>query len=398
MNQECNEPGGQQSKISPPAGDQAERQSNPGSPTADKPFSPKRIPTRAIVIGAAGLFLLAAIAISVWTAWLVRDISFAEINPQSKERAIEISDAEGNPIYRSGAIGRLPLKLEEVPPSFVSALLAIEDRRFYEHHGVDPVGIVRAFVANTRAGDILQGGSTLTQQLVRAHYLNDDRTFRRKLREAVLSVWLDARHDKKAILEGYLNTVYFGSGAYGLAAAARRYFDKDVSNLTLAESAILAGLIRAPTRLNPLADLEASRRRAMLVLDAMVETGAIDREEFDRTEVELGSITPKSASARIAGSWYGDWVAGEVEQFLEDGEISGNTRSVHAHTPLDPSLQDLAQTIVTQVIAEQGPQHNATQAALVAMRIDGSVLALVGGTDYSKSQFNRAVQAERQPG
>lgn len=364
---------------------------------ASRRFFGKRL-VKIFIGGIALVFVIGAIIVSAWTAWLVRDLSFAGVNPQVKERAVVMSDVEGQPIYRQGKIRRMPVKLEDLPPSFVPALLAIEDRRFFQHFGIDPVGIARAFVANTSVGEVVQGGSTLTQQLVRAHYLDDDRTIKRKVREAALSVWLDAHYDKNAILEGYLNTIYFGSGAYGLVAAARRYFDKDVSDLTLAESAMLTGLIRAPARLNPLSDLDASRERARVVLNAMVEVGSIDQDEADRAGASLANIEPQISSGRLAGSWYGDWVGSEVDQFLEKSGLTDSTRSVQVRTSLEPSMQEFAQEIVSRVIRRNGPAYNATEAALVAMRTDGTVLAMVGGTDYTKSQFNRAVQAKRQPG
>jgi 1A family penicillin-binding protein len=272
------------------------------------------------------------------------------------------------------------------------AVISTEDQRFYRHPGIDPLAIIRALRSNLAAGTIVQGGSTITQQLVKVRLFGHATTLPRKLREAAAAVWLDAGLSKDEILTRYLNSVYLGHGAYGMAAAARLYFDKPLSELTLPEAAVLAGLIKCPSQCNPLSNAEKTRARAGVVLDAMVDRGAIDAGAAKQAKTNPAALHVSQAALR-ASSWFADWAAREATR------LSGpSSASLEARTTLIPQLQTLAEDAVNKVLAGPGAKHGATQAALVAMRPDGAVVAMVGGRDYRTNQFNRAVDAARQPG
>ena len=311
---------------------------------------------------------------------------------QLAKPSIVLEAADGTLLARKGAF-RLPdAAFEEFPDHLIEAVIAIEDRRFRRHWGVDPQGIVRAAYRNMDAGRIVEGGSTITQQLVKLSTGARERTFMRKLREAFLAVWLETHLDKQQILARYLNNVYLGAGNRGVPAAARAYFAKRPSELTLAESALLAGLIKAPSQLSPLRDIKTARQRAAVVLDAMVETGAIERETAEAAKANPAEINPRSLEAP-AGSWFADWAAREAAELGDP--FTSDTR---IRTTLVRPLQELAQQVVDDALAGSGEESGFSQAALVALRPDGAVLAMVGGRDYEQSEFNRAVQAKRQPG
>ncbi len=292
-----------------------------------------------------------------------------------------------------GSFGDLfgkPLSLREMSPYLPQAVIAAEDRRFYSHFGVDPIGILRAAVTNFRSGQVVQGGSTITQQLAKIVFLSPDRNFARKIREMLLALWLEHRFTKNQILEIYLNRVYLGSGAYGVDAAAERYFGKSAAKLTLFESAIIAGLIRAPSRLNPARDPIAATGRAEEVLDDMVEAGFITRPQADAAE-KHGFALARSGSP--GSRFFADWITEQIRELASAGK-----RDLIVRTTLNPRLQALAESAVADILARYGARYRVDQGALVAMATDGAVRAMVGGRDYGRSQFNRATQAQRQPG
>ena len=282
--------------------------------------------------------------------------------------------------------------MPEFPDALVDAVISIEDRRFYSHWGLDFRGIMRALARNVSAGEVVEGGSTINQQLVKILHLERDRTLKRKIREAAIAVWLDMRLGKDEILTRYLNNIYLGAGATGVPAAARIYFDKNPADLTLAESALLAGLIKAPSQLNPLKDLDAARSRAAVVLDAMVAAGRLEADAANAAKENPATLAPSRIDAHT-GTWFADWVAKEA------AEITGSFRgTMRVRTTLIPELQAAAEAAVSTALADAGEAHGASQAALVALRPDGAVLAMVGGKNYQDSEFNRAVDAMRQPG
>jgi len=313
--------------------------------------------------------------------------------PEPVQRAaLTVRAADGSPLGHGGVTKGEAVALTALPPYLVKAVLAIEDRRFYDHGGIDPQGILRAAWANLRAGAITEGGSTITQQLARATFLSHDRTLRRKLHEMLIALWLESRLSKEQILERYLNSIYYGAGAWGIDGAAWRYFDKPAARLDLAEAAMLAGLIRAPSAAAPTRDLALAQRRAAQVLDAMVAADWLSATEAQAAKDH--PARPVALPAPPSGSTYfADWAAGEAADLLNPG-----APAALVETTLEPALQKLAEQTVTRIMAAEGSKGEASQAALVAMTPDGAVLAMVGGRDYQSSQFNRAVQAHRQAG
>lgn len=304
---------------------------------------------------------------------------------------IKILGVDGNVIANRGDTGGEQIKLKQIPPYVPQAVIAIEDRRFYSHFGIDPIGLARAALSNLRAGNVRQGGSTLTQQLAKNLFLKPDRTFERKIQEVILSLWLEARYSKDEILEMYLNRVYLGAGAYGVDAAARRYFAKPASQLALAEAAVIAGLLKAPSHYSPLNDLNAAEARSQTVLAAMLDSGFITEREMSLAlSAKVDPVKPPAAgSFGYAADWIADLVPGLVGSLKED---------VVVDTTIDMRLQAEAAKALEEGLARDGKTYRVGQGALVAMEPDGAVRALVGGRDYGVSQFNRAVEAKRQPG
>ena len=336
-----------------------------------------------------GLAILTGFVIAL-IIWLVLTAPLGRALEPAQKPALVLTDSGGRPIARRGDYKEAPVDLATLPPYVAAALIAIEDRRFYSHVGIDPRGIARALSRNIAAGGVTQGGSTLTQQLAKTSFLSADRSIARKLQEVVIALWLEARLSKDEILERYLSSVYFGDGAYGIRAASRVYFDKDPERLTLGEAAMLAGLVQAPSRLAPSRHLDNARQRARLVLAAMVETGAISAQKARTTRP--ARYTP-GRSILPTGSYFADWALPQAR--AAQAEVGYG--DVIVTTTLDRNLQRAAERAVRDAIA--GSKGLALgQAALVAMRPDGRVVAMVGGTDYATTPFNRVTQAKRQPG
>jgi penicillin-binding protein 1A len=283
-----------------------------------------------------------------------------------------------------------PVTLKQMPRHLVDALVSMEDRRFFEHRGVDLRGILRAAMRNYHAGTAREGGSTITQQLVKMSFLSSAKTLERKVDEVLLAAWLELRLTKAQILERYLSSAYFGEGCFGVRAAAKHFFNKPVGELNVSESALLVALLRSPTQLTR-NNLEDARQRAKLVLRAMVREGRLT--EAQRAGLQPAVLDP--ARTQEFGSDYADWLA---DGLLPEIENPHSQQPIRVYTTFDPALQRLAQDALKSVIEKQGKRVKATQAALVAMRTDGRVVAMVGGRDRALSQFNRAVQARRQPG
>jgi penicillin-binding protein 1A len=334
----------------------------------------------------AALVFALLVGFVVWAGWkLPLDRALAPL----PEPTLVLLDAEGEPFARRGAYKEAPVTVEELPKHMVHAVLAIEDRRFYHHAGIDPRGIARAAWHDMKAGAAEQGGSTITQQLAKTAFLDPERTLRRKVQEAAIALWLEARLDKDEILARYLSGIYYGDGVYGLRAAARHYFDKAPAQLSLAESAMLAGLIKAPSRLAPTHDLAAAQKRARVVLEAMVEADAIPPALARATP----PATVRGGRAELpVGTYFADWVAPQARAAFD-----ADYGEVPVQTTLEPKLQALAEKLIARALDKAG-EGGPTQAAFVAMRPDGEVVALVGGRDYASSPFDRATQARRQPG
>jgi len=305
--------------------------------------------------------------------------------------SIEIDGIDGKPLAVRGEMGGAAVALKDLPPYLPRAFLAIEDRRFYSHHGIDPIGLLRAAIADVLHRGVSQGGSTITQQLAKNLFLNQQRTLWRKLQELVLALWIERKFGKNEILELYLNRVYFGSGAYGVEAAAQRYFGKGAREVTLAEAAMLAGLVKSPTRLAPSRNPDRAERRARLVLAAMAEANFIT-DITAKTAMAAPAHAVKPTGAGSVG-YVADWIMDVLDDLI--GEIDGD---IKVDTTIDPALQAAAERALTEELAQKGTKLDVEQGALVAMSPDGAVRAMVGGRNYAESQFNRAVAAKRQPG
>ena len=307
------------------------------------------------------------------------------LNPLNQPAVILVS-ADGQTLAKRGAYKDEPVQAEKLPRYVPLAFIAIEDRRFVEHNGVDMGGVVRAMFANLRARHVVQGGSTITQQLAKTAYLDQKRTLGRKAKEALIAGWLELRMSKSQILSAYLSSVYFGDGVYGLRAASQHYFGKQPEQLKLGEAALLAGLVKAPSKLNPTENPAGAGRRARLVLEAMADQHFISRAQARKAghvRIVLQAAEPP------AGAYFTDWVTPTAL-----AQARSSFGAVRVQTTLDTRMQKLAERIIRRMLPSQG----ARQAALVAMTPDGAVKAMVGGRSYGASQFNRATRAQRQPG
>ncbi|MGJ8569180.1 MAG: transglycosylase domain-containing protein [Hoeflea sp.] len=304
---------------------------------------------------------------------------------------VKIVSVNGETMANRGATGGEALLLGDMSPYIPEAVIAIEDRRFYSHFGVDPIGLARAMMANVMAGRMVQGGSTLTQQLAKNLFLSPERTIERKVQEVLLSLWLEHRFSKDQILEMYLNRVFFGSGAYGVEAASRRYFRKPAREVSLAEAALLAGLLKAPSRLSPARNPKAAEARGQLVLAAMRDQGVVSESEI--------ATALTSPQVRAKSYWTGseNYVADLVMQRLPDlvGKI---TQDLVVETTIDFQLQREAEKALRETLEKNAAKFRVSQGALVSLDGTGAVRALIGGREYATSQFDRASDALRQPG
>jgi penicillin-binding protein 1A len=304
---------------------------------------------------------------------------------------ITILGLDGKTFATRGDMGGAAIPLKALPPYLPQAFVAIEDRRFYHHFGLDPIGLMRAAAVNIAARSVREGGSTLTQQLAKNLFLTQEKTISRKIDELIISLALESEYSKNQILELYLNRVYFGSGAYGVEAAAQRYFGKSARVVTLGEAAMLAGLVKAPSRLAPTRNPVLARDRAELVLKAMVDAGFVS-EAMARTARARPVMIAKEVGPGSTG-YIADWVMDALTDYVGRFE-----NDVIVQTTIDPTLQSAAEKAFVDELNKNGDRYGVTQGALVAMEPDGSVRALVGGKNYSESQFNRAISSHRQPG
>jgi penicillin-binding protein 1A len=305
--------------------------------------------------------------------------------------SIQIVDCHGRTLATRGDMGGAAIPLKLLPPYVPQAFIAIEDRRFYAHHGIDPTGLARAVVANAMRRGVSQGGSTITQQLAKNLFLTQERTITRKVQEAALALWLERKYGKDQILELYLNRVYFGAGAYGIEAAAQRYFSKPAQKLSVAEAAMLAGLVRSPSRLAPSRNPQAAERRAQLVLAAMVDMKFIS-DDAAKVALVAPAHAVKPAGAGSVG-YAADWATDVLDDLI--GRVE---QDIVVQTTIDATLQTAAENALVDELAKSGEKAGVGQGAIVAMSPDGAVRAMVGGRNYAESQFNRAVAAKRQPG
>jgi penicillin-binding protein 1A len=332
-------------------------------------------------------------AILVWFAPKL-DLS-QDLYAANRPIAFTFLDANGDEIGHRGALVGDRLTLEDMPAYLPAAFIAMEDRRFYDHYGIDIRGLVRATLTNLHAGHVVAGGSTITQQTAKIVFLTPTRTLGRKFDEMFDAAKLEKSLSKKQILELYLNRIYLGSGAYGVDGAAHVYFGKSARNVTIAEAAMLATLTRAPTAFSPRRDLDAAQTRANLVLRAMVETGAITQAQSDDARANPAQMSDNSITD--ARNYFLDTAADEATRLVA-GSGQLHTSDLIVHTTLEPRLQEAARHAVAKTLNARGAKVHASEAAVVLMKPDGAVSALIGGRDYDESVFNRATQARRQPG
>ena len=334
-----------------------------------------------LVLGGAGTL--------VWVGMHLPPLQSLEI--PKRPPTIHIVASDGRPLATRGDMGGAAVPLAELPPHVPKAFLAIEDRRFYNHYGVDPIGLARAVFANLMRRGVAQGGSTITQQLAKNLFLTQERTLSRKLQEVVLALWIEHKFSKEQILELYLNRVYFGAGAYGVEGASQRYFGKSARRITLAEAAMLAGIVKSPSRLAPTHNFAGAEKRAQVVLSAMA-----DAKLAKESDVRLALTHPPVIAKQSAGggvNYAADFVMDALNELV--GRVDDD---VVVETTLDAGLQAAAEKALVDELTQKGAKYNVEQAALVAMTPEGALRALIGGKNYAESQFNRAVAARRQPG
>jgi penicillin-binding protein 1A len=354
------------------------------------------LPLRVRILVLGPLVLLLGAMAAVGALFIYYTVVFPDplsMRPKATGPVIRIMAHDGSPIAERG-VSRAYIPLDMLPPHAADAVVAIEDRRFFDHPGIDALGMLRAAVANLRAGRLTQGGSTITQQLAKNLFLTSERTWSRKAEELVMALWLELRLTKRDILELYLNRVYFGGGAHGIEAAAQRYFGKSARNLSLAEAAVIAGLLKAPSRYAPSASPVQAIARGRLVIEKMHEAGFITEPEAaaaHAAEIRFSPLMRVPDQAEMA--YAVDFVLDAAARF-EDADRD----EIVIETTLDAGLQRRAGEIVERALAERGQALDAGQAAVVVLASDGGIRALVGGRSYADSQFNRAVKAHRQPG
>jgi penicillin-binding protein 1A len=375
-------------RRSEPAPDRAPRRSRRGSGSGRKGRTRGiRLIYWAVVF--ALWLVIAGIAAIIWVGAHLPPIQSLEI--PKRPPSISILGADGRVLATRGDMGGAAVPLKELPAYLPQAFIAIEDRRFFSHHGVDPLGIARALAANVLHRGVSQGGSTLTQQLAKNLFLTQERTVARKVQELVLALWLEHKYSKAQILELYLNRVYFGAGAYGVEAAAQRYFGKSARKVTLGEAALLAGLVKSPSRLAPTHNPDGAQRRGQIVLAAMAGLGVISEHAATAALADSPRIVRQVVEG--SGNYVADWVMDVLNDLV--GRVE---HDIVVETTIDSSLQTVAEKALADELAQKGERYAVSQGAVVAMTPDGAVRALVGGRNYAESQFNRAVAAKRQPG
>ena len=341
-------------------------------------------------LGTGGLLLMLLLALPAF-----RETSDDDWLKKS-DLAVTFLDRYGNEVGNRGIKHNDSVPLEDMPDHLVKATLATEDRRFYEHFGIDFYGTVRALMTNAKAGGVVQGGSTITQQLAKNLFLSNERTIERKINEAFLALWLETRLSKNEILKLYLDRAYLGGGAFGVDAAALYYFGKSVRDVTLAEAAMLAGLFKAPSKFSPLANLPAARARANVVLDNLVDNSFMTEGQV--YGARRNPATPIDRRDDGAPNYYLDWAFDEMRKLVDTFPKSVTDRFFVVRTALDTNLQHYAEREIESELRQYGHDYGASQSAAVIADLDGGVRAMVGGRDYGASQFNRATDALRQPG
>jgi penicillin-binding protein 1A len=334
------------------------------------------------------------IGVGTMIAWYAAELPKITEAPQLRTKnAITVRSENGVVLARYGELKGVSTPVSELPEHLIEAVLATEDRRFYKHFGLDPLGIARAMIINMQDGRASQGGSTITQQLAKNLFLSADKTFKRKVQEALLSLWIERHLTKDEILSAYLNRVYMGSGTYGVEAASEVYFSKSAKDLSVREAATIAGLLKAPSRYSPLSNPKQSALRTNVVLAAMQDAGYITKTEANAYVINpQGGATDKPPQANTIRH-FTDWVTGDLKSLIGTPDLD-----VFVTTTIDPDIQRAAELAVGKHISENAESKKVSQAAMIILDYDGAIVAMVGGVDYRKSQYNRAAEARRQPG
>lgn len=339
----------------------------------------------ASLVLAATLLLL----VTIFYAVTLPDVNnFFEIK---KNRHITLIDESGDIVAGQGDIRSNYIAYEDLPPHLIDALIATEDRRFFDHWGVDVFGLARAFYKNTLAGGKVQGGSTITQQLAKIAFLGPQKTIKRKLQEFLLALYLEHRFDKKQIITAYLNRVYLGSGVFGIDAAAKFYFDKEPKNLNLLESAILVGMLKAPSKYSPIFNNNLSGKRAYQILLNMEDAGYISKSQMNAALSER--VVLKTNKALFKTSYFAGYIFDQVNSLFPDTGID-----LIVKVAVNQHLQDFTQNLIKKYVDKYGKANNFSQGAALVIDSNGKIITMVGGTDYTKSPFNRAYQSKRLAG
>jgi len=346
----------------------------------------KRLLRRVILFGGLALTL-----VLLWSYLTLPSID--NLNKFTKTPSILIKSEDGQIIGSFGDLYGDYISFDELPSSLVDAVIATEDRNFYHHHGVDPLGMLRAAFADIRAGHLVQGGSTITQQVAKNVFLTSERSFIRKFKEMMLAIKLERRFGKQDIMSIYLNRIYLGAGSFGVDAAAHRYFGISARELTLSESAVMAGLLKAPSRFAPTSNPALSRKRAEQVLLNMEDAGYLTKTQTGKARAELAKTMNGRKRSPQSTLYFADWIMDQIPDYI------GNVQQdLVVTTTLRPAWQSIAEKAINDVMDKEGESHDAEQAALLSMTPDGAVRAMIGGRSYAESQYNRATQALRQPG
>ena len=338
-------------------------------------------------------FATAAVVLAVLLWTFLSLPSIERLNDQNPNPGIVIVDNAGKIINSYGSVYGRYLRYQEIPQHLIHAILATEDRHFFYHIGFDPLGLTRAVIANIQAGRVVQGGSTITQQIAKNLFLSSERTYSRKFKELLMALKLEWSFSKEQLLEIYVNRVYLGSGTFGVDAASQRYFGKSATVINMGEAAILTGLLKAPSRFAPTSSPKRAKDRAMQILVNMQDAGYIDEATRNTAKKQLEAFVAKKEAPSSNSYYYTDWILDEIPRYI--GEI---TEDIVVTTTMSRAMQDMAAKAIEASINEEAVEKGASQAALMAMTSSGAVKAMMGGVSYSKSQFNRAVQSHRQPG
>lgn len=334
-----------------------------------------------------------ATALGVLMMYYAHDLpDISALKEMKKERRVTILADNGEVLANFGNLYGDYVSYQDIPKELINAVLATEDRRFFSHMGVDPWGLIRAAYVNYRAKRVVQGGSTITQQLAKIVFLSPDRTYKRKIQEMMLAFTLEKNLTKEQILTIYLNRVYMGSGLYGVSAAAKYYLGKPLQQITLPEAAMIAGLLKAPSRYSPTANSELSGKRAYQIIVNMEDAGLITKEQLAEAQ-KTPIVLETSAMGSLKDLYFADWVMEQLPDYINDADSD-----LVVKTTFNPHIQAITEAAVEKIMDANGPKLNASQAAVVVLSPQGKLLAMVGGRDYGKSPFNRAVKARRQPG